>query len=48
MLTRIIESMRHVVDLNELNKWVVNGKYSVRCAYIDRFSNSPKPPWRAL
>ena len=36
MLSRIIESRRHVVDWNELKKWVVNGKYSVKCAYIDR------------
>ncbi|XP_057529759.1 uncharacterized protein LOC130808297 [Amaranthus tricolor] len=43
-----VKEYGEVVNLNELNKWVVNGNYSVRCAYIDRFSNRPKPSWRAL
>jgi hypothetical protein len=48
MLTRIIESRKQVADWNELRKWVVNGYFSVKEAYLYRISNRPKPPWRSL
>lgn len=48
MLICIIESRRQVTYWNELKKWVLNGNFSVKNAYLHRLSNRPKRLWRSL
>ena len=36
-----------MAHLNELNKWVVNGKFKVKRTYMDSIAENRKPPWRA-
>lgn len=48
MLVRILECRNLVSDWSDLNNWVVNSKFSVKRAYMDRIAENPKPFWRTL
>ena len=48
MLSRIISSRDLLSSWDDLHKYVLNGKFNTKRAFMDRLATFFKPSWRAL